>query len=260
MSGICILSTVAIDRRAHSRPRDACDNRFVRRSCAVRFARPERQSPTMHERREGRGARRGLHPLARVRDRGLRSAPPTSTTQWKRGVHMPVALLQPGVYIEEVPSGVRTITGVATSIALFIGWAPRGPVDRALRLTSFADYERAYGGPDSRSLLGYSVRHFYDNGGSDAYILRIADAATMATAAGDIGDLHIPASSPGAWGANYSVRLTRRPDDATRFRIDVIQPSANNAVLETFANLSMTATDARFAPAIINRHSAFIDN
>jgi len=173
---------------------------------------------------------------------------------------MPVALLQPGVYIEEVPSGVRTITGVATSIALFIGWAPRGPVDRALRLTSFADYERAYGGPDSRSLLGYSVRHFYDNGGSDAYILRIADAATMATAAGDIGDLHIPASSPGAWAANYSVRLTRRPDDATRFRIDVIQPSANNAVLETFANLSMTATDARFAPAIINRHSAFIDN
>ena len=69
---------------------------------------------------------------------------------------MPVALLQPGVYIEEIPSGVRTITGVATSIALFVGWAPRGPVDRALRLTSFADYERAYGGLDSRSLLGYS--------------------------------------------------------------------------------------------------------
>ena len=46
---------------------------------------------------------------------------------------MPVALTYPGVYIEEVPSGVRTITGVATSIALFIGWAPRGPTDRAVR-------------------------------------------------------------------------------------------------------------------------------
>ena len=32
---------------------------------------------------------------------------------------MPVVLTYPGVYIEEVPSGVRTITGVATSIALF---------------------------------------------------------------------------------------------------------------------------------------------
>ena len=40
---------------------------------------------------------------------------------------MPSALLQPGVYIEEISSGVRSISGVATSIALFIGWAPRGP-------------------------------------------------------------------------------------------------------------------------------------
>ena len=90
---------------------------------------------------------------------------------------MPVALLQPGVYIEELPSGVRTITGVATSITLFVGWAPRGPIDRALRLTSFADYERALW--RSRFALACSamrVRHFFDNGGSDAYVLRIADA------------------------------------------------------------------------------------
>jgi phage tail sheath protein FI len=172
---------------------------------------------------------------------------------------MPVALLQPGVYIEEVPSGVRTITGVATSITLFIGWAPRGPTDRALRLTSFADYQRAYNGLDSRSLLGYAVRHFYENGGSDAYVLRIADTATARTADCDIGDLHIPASSPGGWASAFSVRLTRRPDDATRFTIDIIQPSANDAVLETFSNLSMTTTDPRFVLAVINGRSAFID-
>lgn len=68
-----------------------------------------------------------------------------------------------------------------------------------------------------------------------------------------------PASSPGAWAKDYSVRLTLRAGDATRFTIDVIQPSANNAVLETFANLSMTAIDARFAPAVINGRSAFRD-
>src|SRR5262249_60341393 len=84
---------------------------------------------------------------------------------------MPATLLQPGVYIEEIPSGVRAITGVATSIALFIGWAPRGPATRALRLTSFADYERACGGLDRRSLLGYSVRQFFDNGGPPADVL-----------------------------------------------------------------------------------------
>ena len=173
---------------------------------------------------------------------------------------MPVALLQPGVYIEELSSGVRTITGVATSITLFVGWAPRGPVDRALRLISFADFERAYGGLDPNSPLGYAVRHFYDNGGSDAYVLRIADTATVATADCDIDDLHIEASSPGDWAADFSVRLTQRADDATRFTIDVIQPSANNAVLETFANLSMTDTDPRFAPVVINGRSAFLDN
>ncbi len=46
---------------------------------------------------------------------------------------MPVALSFPGVYIEEIPSGVRTITGVATSITAFVGWAPKGPTDRAGR-------------------------------------------------------------------------------------------------------------------------------
>jgi hypothetical protein len=57
---------------------------------------------------------------------------------------------------------------------LFIGWAPQGPVDRALYLASFSDYERNYGGLDAASLLGYAVRQFYDNGGMDAYILRLA--------------------------------------------------------------------------------------
>mgnify|MGYP001168831825 FL=1 len=36
------------------------------------------------------------------------------------GVGMPVHLSDPGVYIEEIPSGVRTITGVVTSITAFL--------------------------------------------------------------------------------------------------------------------------------------------
>ena len=55
---------------------------------------------------------------------------------------MPVSPTYPGVYIEEVPSGVRTITGVATSITAFIGRALRGPVDEPTVINSFADYER----------------------------------------------------------------------------------------------------------------------
>src|SRR5215831_3677172 len=90
---------------------------------------------------------------------------------------MPVSLTYPGVYVEEIPSGVRTITGVATSIAAFAGWAPKGPTDRAALMLSWADFVRAYGGLDNRSLLGYSVNHFFANGGQRAYVVRVVNTA-----------------------------------------------------------------------------------
>ncbi len=173
---------------------------------------------------------------------------------------MPQALLHPGVYIEEVPSGVRSITGVATSIALFIGWARKGPTDRALRLTSFADFERAYGGLDIDSLLGYAVRHFYDNGGSDAYVIRIVDdsgAGAAATAKATTGDLKVEASSPGEWGKNLEVSAVI---SGTRFRLDVRDKANNHAILESFVDLSLVPGDPRFAPAIINGASAYLAN
>ena len=79
----------------------------------------------------------------------------------------------PGVYIEELSSGVHSITGVATSIAAFIGWAPQGPTDRATLIESWADYEALFGGLDARSKLGYSVNQFFANGGTQAYIVRL---------------------------------------------------------------------------------------
>ena len=59
---------------------------------------------------------------------------------------MPITPTYPGVYIEEVPSGVRTITGVATSITAFIGRALRGPVNDPITINNFGDYERVFGG------------------------------------------------------------------------------------------------------------------
>ena len=53
---------------------------------------------------------------------------------------MPSTLTFPGVYIEEVPSGVRTITGVATSITAFVGYAKRGPVNNPTMVQGFAEF------------------------------------------------------------------------------------------------------------------------
>ena len=86
---------------------------------------------------------------------------------------MPVALTYPGVYVEEIPSGVRTITGVATSITAFIGRALRGPTNQPVTINSYADFERIFGGLWAPSSLSFAVRDFYLNGGSQAIIVRL---------------------------------------------------------------------------------------
>ena len=171
---------------------------------------------------------------------------------------MPQALTFPGVYIEEVSSGVRTISGVATSIALFIGWAPRGPGDKAVRIASFSDYQRQFGGLDTRTPLGHAVKQFFENGGGDAYVLRLVGAGALAAKA-VFGDLTVNASSAGVWGNTVSARVTLRPaPDAARFKLEVLDTANNNAVVESFENLSMDKTDPRFAQSVINNRSVFI--
>ncbi len=86
---------------------------------------------------------------------------------------MPIQPTYPGVYIEEISSGVHTITGVATSITAFIGRALRGPVNQATTINSYADFERNFGGMWLESHLGYSVQDFFLNGGSQAVIVRL---------------------------------------------------------------------------------------
>src|SRR5258707_991307 len=87
---------------------------------------------------------------------------------------MPVAVSFPGVYIQEVPSGVHTITGVSTSIGAFFGRTARGPINRAVRCLSVSDFLREFGGPHPLSDLATSVRQFFDNGGTDCYVVRLA--------------------------------------------------------------------------------------
>ncbi|HEY9877272.1 MAG TPA: phage tail sheath subtilisin-like domain-containing protein [Leptolyngbyaceae cyanobacterium] len=93
---------------------------------------------------------------------------------------MPIMPTYPGVYIEEVPSGVRTITGVATSITAFVGRTLRGPVNEPVTINSYGDFERIFGGLWKESSLGYAVRDFYLNGGSRAVIVRLFEAAALA--------------------------------------------------------------------------------
>ena len=114
---------------------------------------------------------------------------------------MPVNPTYPGVYIEEIPSGVRSIRGVATSVAAFIGTFDRGLENEAVRVLSLSDFEREYGGLTRDSEASYAVQQFFLNGGSEAWIVRVGHpgeedtipALTAATAA--ISDLAKPTST-----------------------------------------------------------------
>ena len=69
---------------------------------------------------------------------------------------------------------MHIITGAPTSIAAFAGWANRGPTNEALLVTSWFDFANQYGGFEEGSYLGYAVNQFFDNGGQQAYVVRIA--------------------------------------------------------------------------------------
>ena len=130
---------------------------------------------------------------------------------------MPAALTYPGVYVEEIPSGVRTITGVATSITAFVGRALRGPVNQALTVNSFGDFEANFGSLWNESSLGFAVRDFFLNGGGQAVIVRLYRDTPAADDQDEpastrkfvIKNFALAASNPGTWGNGLRVSIDR---------------------------------------------------
>jgi hypothetical protein len=183
---------------------------------------------------------------------------------------MPVQVSYPGVYIQEVPSGVRTITGVATSIAAFFGRTAKGQINRAVRCLGYADFIREFGGPHPLSDLAQSVKQFFDNGGTDCYVVRLAQGAAaasvtlrnMADPAGNARNvLTATAKAPGLWGQDIKLEVdynTPNPDDTFNLRV-IYESNGTVITQETFSNLSMTPTSPRFASTFVTQSSKLID-
>lgn len=185
---------------------------------------------------------------------------------------MPVTPTYPGVYIEEIPSGVRTITGVATSRTAFIGAALRGPADEPVTILSFADFERRFGGLWVDSMMSYAVRDFYVNGGAEAIIVRIHNGAGTASLSLPTSgsppedELILEASSPGAWGDNLRASVDHNtrdadqsvpPPDPNLFNLTVRDASEGGAI-ETFFNVSVDPDDPRFVARVLEQSSQLV--
>lgn len=178
---------------------------------------------------------------------------------------MPVSPTYPGVYIEEVPSGVHTITGVATSIAAFFGRASKGPINKAVRILSPADYKRTFGDPHPQSDLADSVRLFFTNGGTEGYVIRLAKGTreaqvTLRSLKTNEDVLVATAKAAGLWGNTVRLEVDyKAPNPDETFNLRVIQEADGKvAAAESFTNLSMNPTSPRFAPTFVTQSSDLI--
>lgn len=123
--------------------------------------------------------------------------------------------LSPGVYVEEFESGGRPMEGVSTSTAGLIGLAAKGPVGGIPQLvTNFADFKRKFGGYLSENEFGeyrylsYAVEHFFINGGSRAFITRVAPKSAKNAVSTNETDIKFIAKNVGTWGNDIRIIVT----------------------------------------------------
>ena len=176
---------------------------------------------------------------------------------------MPVTPTYPGVYVEEIPSGVRTITGVSTSVAAFIDLFKRGPLNKAVQLFSMGDFGREFGGLDANSEASYAIQQFFLNGGTEAWAVRVAAgtlakaSAVCAATADGAAALTVIAISEGAWGNNLRATVDLVGTAAGEFNLTlsefaVVGGASVLANQEVFRNLSMDNSKTNFVATVVN--------
>ncbi len=136
--------------------------------------------------------------------------------------------LSPGVYVEEYDNSPRSIEGVGTSTAGFVGLAEKGPLEGApLLVTSMKSFRQQFGGFLSEfaygeyRFLANSVEQFFDNGGTRCYVMRVAPADAKAAAAKK-GILSVTAKNPGAWGNKVQVILAT----SKKYKMQLVEKTA----------------------------------
>jgi len=183
---------------------------------------------------------------------------------------MPVSPTYPGVYVQEIPSGVRTIVGVSTSIGMFVGMAAKGPMFSAVRCSSYTDFVNTFSDNTIVGGLANYIRLFFLNGGTDCYVMRIAFNATSSsvTLQNEAGApvLTLTAKDPGLAGEMIRANVTYGgPQPEVTFNMDLFrwQVDSNGrrtkTGIESWKNLSMDPNSPFFAPDFLTQNSKLVD-
>jgi len=186
---------------------------------------------------------------------------------------MPVQVTYPGVYVVEALSGSVSISPVATSRALFIGMAQRGPIGTPTLVLSFTSYDKTFGSDTSLGEMSDQVRQFFLNGGGQAYIMRIAGFPVGVTGKASV-DLEnefgssvfrFEAQDPGRIGDTIRLEVDYdTPSPETTFNLTVYREAAGpggalqQVETEVHRNLETDPTGGRYVVNVLTRDSRLI--
>ncbi len=204
---------------------------------------------------------------------------------------MTATYLTPGVYVEELPAGSVAIEGVGTSVTLFMGYALSGPVGTAVRIASWGEFERRFGGVSKGEVrgvndlraahvadrkvpdvdyMGHAVFAYFQNGGGVAYVCRLAEGddpslangTTLTKASSTVvtPTLVFTAIDPGSWANGLIVEVA--PDEAHPPNHVVVvsrkYARGRTVALERFDDIELLAGGDKFLGRVLEQRSRLI--
>lgn len=177
----------------------------------------------------------------------------------------------PGMYVEEIPSGVHPIAGVSTSDTAFIDFFPQGPVGVATRVTGFDDFLRQFGPLlDTGSPAGYGVMQFFINGGQVAWIVRVVSSGALPSSytlnggSAPSNTLVVSAINPGQWGdslqvaVDWDVLTPGKQFNLVVRRTGEVRGQNQVIAAEVHRNVTMDVNDPRYVVNVVAAASSLI--
>ncbi len=105
-----------------------------------------------------------------------------------------------GISVTPDAQSARAIARAPTGVTAFVGRTLKGPLNRPVRVAGFTEFRRIFGDLWQPSMLSYAVEQYFENGGREAIIVRLANGArppTLALPAGR-GELTLEGVNPGS--------------------------------------------------------------
>lgn len=177
-------------------------------------------------------------------------------------------LLSSKIVFQETAPGGRGVPSFNTCVVAFEGVCEKGPVNTPILCMGFSDFKRYFGGYIANSDLAAAVEGYFANGGVVCYVNRVvhitqdnadphlgtavvATYSWMDTAGTPANTFDVLGKYPGSYANALSVQVAAATSgSASEFNLYVL--NASGVRLETFPNLSMSASAARYYVNIVN--------